>query len=245
MVDSPATAGARAEPQLKRPRILLAGADGRLRDRVAELLRREHEVAVVNSVAAPAARRDLAADAAVVVVDNAGLAELQLGALHARRPGLPVLALTSDTDSECSVALLDTGVDDVLAVDRADAQLCARVRALLRRRLGEQGRSRQIPLVLADLRLDFALRAAWVGSRNLKLSPSEFRILSQLCLHAGRVVPHQELSEDLWGHEVLAASDSLRVYIRHIRRKLCEAYSRVSVVSQPGIGYMVTVSGES
>lgn len=229
-----------------RSRVILAARRGERRDRFADLLSREHDVAVADNVAASAAKRDLmSADAAVVIADTHGLALPQLQALHSRRPGLPILAITDDADSDWTADLLDVGVDDVLPAPRAEGQLCARVRALLRRKLRENAEIQQIPLVLSDLKLDFARRAAWVGPRELKLSPTEFRILSQLCLHPDRVVPHQELSNDVWGHDVLAASDSLRVYIRHIRRKLYEAYSRVSIVSQPGIGYMITTPGES
>jgi two-component system KDP operon response regulator KdpE len=98
-----------------------------------------------------------------------------------------------------------------------------------------------VSLVAGSLRIDPSSHRVWIGSNEVPFSPTEFLILQKLCMHSGRVVPHREIFIAVWGEFRPEMAESLRVYIRHIRRKMQIAAEAVSITTRPGIGYMLSV----
>ncbi len=156
---------------------------------------------------------------------------------------VPLLAVDATPGSRLTVPLLEAGADDVLSPSSVGVQLVPRVRALLRRQEIGKSAPSPVPLVAGDLRIDLNAHKVWSGSQEVALSPTEFRILQKLCMHAGRVVPHREILIAAWGEHRPELVEGLRVYIRHIRLKVQAAGEAVTIVSRPGIGYMLSVVG--
>ena len=88
--------------------------------------------------------------------------------------------------------------------------------------------------------LDFEQRRVWKDSVLIKLSPTEFALLSELALHPGKVFTHEALLRRVWGTEYHTESEYLRVYVGRLRRKLENDPSRpVHILTEPGIGYYI------
>ncbi len=143
-----------------------------------------------------------------------GLAVLQR--LRASRPGILVLILTARGSPGDRVAGLDLGADDYLVKPFHFEELCARLRALLRRDNG----SKDPILRWGDLALDPAARMAWRGRRILPLTRREFAVLEYLIRRGGEVVSQEELLEHVWGEEVDSLTNSVRVHMNSLRQKL-------------------------
>jgi DNA-binding response OmpR family regulator len=103
--------------------------------------------------------------------------------------------------------------------------------------------SGNVSLVAGNIKIDPATHRVWIGTTEVPFSPTEFLILQKLCLHSGRVVPYREIFITVWGEFRPEMAEGLRVYIRHIRRKMQTAAETVSIVTRPGIGYMLSVGG--
>ena len=136
---------------------------------------------------------------------------------------VPIIMLTvRDQDTDIARGL-EAGADDYITKPFSHIELLARVHAVLRRaRAAPMGPSGP-PFVSGDLRIDFGSREVWMGSRQIRLTPIEFQILSVLVKSAGQVVPHRALLTRIWGPERSDATNYLKVHIQHLRRKLGDA----------------------
>jgi two-component system OmpR family response regulator/two-component system response regulator QseB len=151
--------------------------------------------------------------------------------LRDRGNPVPVLILTArDTTGE-RVAGLDAGADDYLAKPFDLSELLARLRALLRRAKGMTG-----PLIRHDrIVLDPAGRTVMLDGTPVDLSAREFGTLQELVVNAGRVLSKAQIEERLygWGEEI--ESNTIEVYIHHLRRKL---YPEL-IQTVRGVGYLI------
>jgi len=129
----------------------------------------------------------------------------------------PILMLTAHSEVALRIESLDAGMDDFLGKPFAVAELCARVRALARRR----STGFALPcLERGEVELDFAARRALRQTKEVALTPREWALLESLALRRGRVVARDELLFEVWGEASDAVSASLDVLIARIRRKL-------------------------
>lgn len=154
---------------------------------------------------------------------------------------VPLLVVDATPGGSLTVPMLEAGADDVLSPRKLPVQLVPRISALLRRNELSRSVPGTVPLVAGNLRIDLNAHKVWSGDREVALSPTEFRILQKLCMHAGKVVPHKEILIAAWGEQRPELVEGLRVYIRHIRRKVQAAGEAVTIVSRPGIGYMLSI----
>lgn len=156
----------------------------------------------------------------------------------------PIIMLTAKAGEADKVAGLDAGADDYITKPFGPAELLARIRAVLRRaQLPDEPRSS--PLFAAgDLRIDYAQHRVYVGPREVALSPTEYRLLSELARNAGRVVPTDTLLQRIWGPEYQGETQHVRLYISRVRQKIeADAEHPRWVVTRPGIGYMLEQGG--
>ena len=143
----------------------------------------------------------------------------------------PILILTARDAVADRVQGLDTGADDYLTKPFELAELSARLRALIRRATGQS----RPTLVHGDIEVDPASYEVFYQGEPVVLSRREFAILVYLLKNAGRVATREQLIEALYGWEDTIDSNTLEVYIHHLRKKFGSGLIR----TVRGVGYMV------
>ena len=151
---------------------------------------------------------------------------------------MPILVISARGAEESKVKALDEGADDYITKPFGAAELMARVRAALRK----VGRPRDVPAGVVHvgnhIRVDFERRIVSVRGKEVHLSPIEFKLLTTLVHHAGRVVTHQQLLEWVWGPDHEEQLQALRVHMTHLRHKLERQPARPKyLMTETGIGY--------
>src|SRR6476646_10127405 len=140
--------------------------------------------------------------------------------------GVPILVLSAVGDEREKVRALDAGADDYVTKPFGGEELTARLRALLRR-IGET----PAPVVEADgVRIDLAARQVSRDGHGVHLTPIEFDLLRVLAQHAGKLVTHRQLLQEVWGPGYDGETHYLRVHIAHIRSKLGDGL----IATEPG-----------
>jgi two-component system KDP operon response regulator KdpE len=110
--------------------------------------------------------------------------------------------------------------------------------------MAEAGSNRDEPaFVLGDLRVDLGARRVFVAEDEVHLTPTEYRLLTVLVRHAGRVVTHRHLLHEVWGPSYIEHTQYLRVFMGQLRHKLERDPARPKyLVNEPGVGYRLKVS---
>ncbi len=162
----------------------------------------------------------------------------------------PIIVLSAITEERQKVRALDLGADDYLTKPFSNDELQARVRACLRRASQTDTAIEQEPEELSSedgyLYMNIARRVVKAGEQEVKLTPTEFELLRQLMLYAGKVLTHRSLLRAVWGPEYGEEADYLRVYVRQLRLKVEVEPSRPRyILTEPGIGYVFRSQGES
>jgi two-component system, OmpR family, KDP operon response regulator KdpE len=155
----------------------------------------------------------------------------------------PIIVLSARTEEAHKVKALDLGADDYLTKPFSNGELQARVRACLRRANHTETNNEQSPTILRTgdgyMSIDVVRRQVHAGDRDVRLTPTEFELLRQLMLNAGKVLTHRTLLRAVWGPEYGEEADYLRVYVRQLRIKVeVEPSSPRYIITEPGIGYV-------
>ena len=200
-------------------RVLIAEDEPRIAGAVARGLRREGMAVDIAGDGAEALYKARVVPYDVVVLDR-DLPEVHgddvCRTLAAEQPGTKVLMLTAARSTDDLVEGLALGADDYLPKPFRFAELVARVRALARR----AGAARPPVLEAADVVLDPARRSATRDGRALELTPKEFAVLETLLGAQGDVVTPEELVERAWDEQLDPLSNTLRMTVMTLRRKL-------------------------
>ncbi len=151
-----------------------------------------------------------------------------------------VLMLTARDALDDRVGGLDAGADDYLVKPFSYVELGARVRALLRRDSANSGAT----IVAGSLMLDAARHEARRYDHRLDLTPKEFALLRYLLLHPGEVITPERLLEHVWDEHADPFSNTVRVTISNLRRKLAEAGPGQPIETVSGVGYRLEVEAE-
>jgi len=154
----------------------------------------------------------------------------------------PVMMLYDTCDEDERVQLLDLGCDDLVMRPFSMKELLARVRALLRRRSQPAEQTQKSSTFsTGDLTIDYAQHLVTVRGLPVKLSRTEYKLLSTLAQNVDMVVTHELLLEKVWGPEYNRDIDFIWVYISRLRRKI-EANSRRPeyILTVPDVGYKLT-----
>lgn len=153
---------------------------------------------------------------------------------------VPIIMLTALGQDEDKVRGLREGADDYVTKPFSAQELLARVEAVLRRSRLAEVPSRETVFASGELRIEFAARRVTKGGEELKLTPTEYRLLQCLAANAGRVVTGQELLEKVWGPEYREQYEGLRMYISRLRQKIEDSNQEPRyLLTYPGIGYML------
>jgi two-component system KDP operon response regulator KdpE len=176
-----------------------------------------------------------------LVILDLGLPDLDgLGVLARLREwtSVPVIVLSARGQERDKIAALDGGADDYVSKPFSVGELLARMRAALRRRdqLGEGAAA--TTFVVGDLSVDLARRHVLVGDKEIHLTPIEYKLLTTLTRHAGKVLTHRQLLKEVWGPAHTEDSQNLRFYVAQLRRKLEAVPARPRyLLTEPGVGY--------
>jgi DNA-binding response OmpR family regulator len=144
---------------------------------------------------------------------------------------MPVLVLTARGTWPERVEGIDAGADDYLAKPFRTEELVARIRALLRRSVG-QGNA---VLEAGGLSLDTRQMRIFAGTQPVQVSPLEYRLVAYLMHHKGRVVPGHELMEHLYGDDDAKNANALEALIMRLRKKL----PANAIETRRGFGYLI------
>lgn len=148
---------------------------------------------------------------------------------------MPILLLTALGEVDHRVTGLDMGADDYLVKPFAFRELEARVRALLRR----DGASRTTELQFLDVTLDTGTHEVRRGERSITLCSKEYALMEFLMRHPRQVLSRAVIAEHVWDSEVENLSNVIDVYIRYLRRKLCEQNEPNVIHTIRGSGYQL------
>lgn len=157
-----------------------------------------------------------------------------------RTKGIPILMLTARGDEPDKVAGLDAGADDYITKPFSTQELLARIRAVLRRRAPE---SVNDSVAVGALVLDAATHRISFQGRELKLGPTEFKLLHYLMKHAERVHSRSALLDKVWGDHVFIEERTVDVHVKRLREALGTAGAMVETVR--GAGYRLTALASS
>jgi two-component system KDP operon response regulator KdpE len=181
---------------------------------------------------------DLMTDKPDLVILDLGLPDMEglelLRQIRARREDLPVVVLSSRGDEVAKVEALDQGADDYVTKPFGMEELLARIRAALRHQLHVQG---EHPIFkLSDLSVDLVRRVVKLRGKEVKLSPKEYELLRVMVQHAGKVLTHRFLLNQLWSTPI--DPQYLRVYVRQLRNKIEPDPARPQyILTETGVGY--------
>jgi two-component system KDP operon response regulator KdpE len=151
---------------------------------------------------------------------------------------LPIIIVSARGQEGDKVTALDAGADDYLTKPFGAGELLARIRVALRHSARHDAGTDDAVYVAGELRVDFARRQVFVADREIHLTPTEYRLLSTLVRHAGKVVTHRQLLKEVWGPDSVHETHYVRVFMAQLRHKIEEdpAQPRL-LLTEPGVGY--------
>lgn len=152
-----------------------------------------------------------------------------------RTKQVPILLLTARSEEGDKIQGLDAGADDYITKPFSTQELMARIRAILRRRTPEQT---QEALKIGSLELDSATHRVSYSGAELKVGPTEFKLLRYLMAHPERVHSRSQLLDKVWGDHVFIEERTVDVHIKRLREALLSAGAMIDTVR--GAGYRLT-----
>jgi two-component system KDP operon response regulator KdpE len=155
---------------------------------------------------------------------------------------MPIIIVSARHDEPEKVAAFDAGVNDYLTKPFSTGELLARVRVWLRETQRAAAGSLTSVLEVGPLRIDLARRVAFLGTREVHLSLTQYKLLAALMKNAGKVMTHEQLLLTVWGPRYVRETQYLRVYMGHLRQKFEEDPARPRYfLTEPGVGYRLRV----
>ena len=155
--------------------------------------------------------------------------------LRDQKRQMPILFLSALSGLDHRVTGLDIGADDYLTKPFAFRELEARVRALLRR----EGPTKSSTLSFADVTMNTRTHDVHRGEREITLTSKEYALLELLLRHPGQVLSRGMIAEHMWNIDADHLSNVIDVYIRYLRRKLCEGGEPDIIQTIRGFGYQL------
>jgi two-component system, OmpR family, KDP operon response regulator KdpE len=150
---------------------------------------------------------------------------------------VPIIVLSVRDSDQDKITALDMGADDYLTKPFSLGELLARIRVALRHVAHSAGADDPV-LTFDDLRLDLARRQVYLGDQEVHLTPTEYDLLKLLATHAGKVLTHTQLLREVWGVASERDTQTLRVFVGQLRRKLNDDPARPRfILTEPGVGY--------
>lgn len=150
----------------------------------------------------------------------------------------PILILSARDQERQKITALDNGADDYLTKPFGTGELLARIRVALRRANRVAGEQIQSTFEVGDLRVDLAARRVFVRSKEVHLTPIEYKLLTTMIQHAGKVLTHRFLLKEVWGPHHVQENHYLRVFMANLRRKIeADSAQPRYLLTEQGVGY--------
>jgi len=150
----------------------------------------------------------------------------------------PIIILTALGEESDKVQAFDLGVDDYLTKPFGVGELMGRIKAVLRRARWQEPSSNEEQLVRGDIHIDMERHLVTVKDSPVDLTPTEFNLLVYLLKHAGRVLSHRAILQNVWGMEYGDEAEYLRVYIGRLRQKIeADPLNPHHLFTEHGLGY--------
>jgi two-component system KDP operon response regulator KdpE len=147
----------------------------------------------------------------------------------------PIIILTVRNSEEDVIRALDSGANDYLTKPFRTGEMLARIRSALRQNKSDEQKTNYI---FDDLEIDIASHTVHKKNVILKLTSTEFNLLALLARNSGRVLTHQYILKEIWGHTYVEQTQYLRVFVAQLRKKIEEDPSKPKLlITESGIGY--------
>ncbi len=152
---------------------------------------------------------------------------------------VPVIMLTAKGEEDDRVRGLELGADDYVTKPFSPRELVSRVRAVLRRfETPGSGQTREKVDIDDHLKIDFSRREVWLDGEQVKLRPTEYRLLYHLVQNAGWVMTYDQILAKVWGYEYRDETHYVRLYINYLRQKLEKDPANPKyILTERGVGY--------
>jgi len=151
---------------------------------------------------------------------------------------IPIIMLSARGDESDKVKCLDLGADDYITKPFGASELIARVRAVLRRTEAAATIPTQPSFTSGDLQINFVKRRVTVAGKEVRLTPTEYSLLQEFVLNAGKVLTHTYLLNKVWGPDYREEREYLHVFVRRLRAKLePDPTNPKYIITVPGVGY--------
>lgn len=174
-------------------------------------------------------------DLVLLDMNMAGMGGVEACREIRRASDAPIIMLTVRNAERDKVAALDAGADDYVVKPFGIEELLARIRAALRRYAPGDALP---PFVSKDLSIDFEARQIRVRDRDVHLTPKEYEVLKHLVANQGKPLTHRRLLQAVWGPDYGEETESLRVVINQLRKKLEADPARPRyILTEPWVGY--------
>lgn len=153
---------------------------------------------------------------------------------------VPVIFVTGRGEDRHLARAFDMGAADYIVKPFSPTELLTRVRAALRRR----AQARHVePYRLGDLAVDYVGREVTVAGRRAKLTPTEYKLLFELCANSGRTLTHEQLLQRVWGDGASGEPQRVRTFVKDLRQKLGDDVRNPKYIfTVPGTGYRAGAS---
>jgi two-component system KDP operon response regulator KdpE len=233
-----------------RTKILVIEDDPQIRHFLAAALESHGYAADFAGVAAEGLRLAAARQPDIVIVDLGlpDMSGLEVIARLRKWYTRPVLVLSARSQEADKVAALDAGADDYLTKPFGVPELLARLRVAERHiALRAVPDAEQAQVQIGRLCVDLAARHVQLDGVDVHLTPLEYRLLSTLIQHRGKVMTHRQLLREVWGTAHVESPQYLRIYMRALRAKIEPEPARPRyLLTEIGVGYrLIEASGES
>ncbi len=162
-----------------------------------------------------------------------------------KQAGVPVVVISAREAEGQKIRLLDAGADDYLVKPFGVGELLARVRVALRHR-GQAHAPAITHYQQGGLEVDLAAHRVRLQGQDVRLTPTEFKLLARLVRQAGQVVTHRALLTDVWGPDCTEQTHYLRLYMGQLRAKLeAQPAEPTRLLTEPGVGYRIKEPDDS
>jgi two-component system KDP operon response regulator KdpE len=150
----------------------------------------------------------------------------------------PIIVLSARDQEAQKIAALDHGADDYLTKPFSTGELLARIRVALRHAARVESDRESAAFTCGDLKVDLSARRVFVKEAEVHLTPIEYKLLTALVHHAGKVLTHRHILKEVWGPDQVQETHYLRVFMAGLRRKIeTDPAQPRYLLTEQGVGY--------